>query len=171
MSDAVVEKKTYDEQLQDLVEDYRASGEDWPAPSKVIAGWLIRTGRWRAPRKNEIDILAPQLSAAMRHELFTDPQGRRVRKKHSIRRMIELEDGTHKQTALWADFDDISRDDMHVSLQQRRGQVLGDCVHLKTDLDSYNENRNPGPNIQMSFDFTDDVLELSQPDEYDGIDG
>jgi len=48
---------------------------------------------------------------------------------------------------------------MHVALQQRRSQIVGDCKQLKTDTDSYNENENAGEPIQMVLDFTRDVEE------------
>jgi hypothetical protein len=48
---------------------------------------------------------------------------------------------------------------MQVALQQRRQQIVGDCYQLKMDTDSYNENRNPGPPIQLDLDFRDDVAE------------
>jgi len=38
-------------------------------------------------------------------------------------------------------------------------QIVGDCVHLKADVDSYNQNENPEKPIQIPFDFTVDVLE------------
>lgn len=38
--------------------------------------------------------------------------------------------------------------------------ILGDCRQLKTDLDSFNENRGESAPIQISFDFTNDLLEL-----------
>jgi hypothetical protein len=48
---------------------------------------------------------------------------------------------------------------MESALQQRRRQVVGDCVQLRVDADSYNENRNPKHAIQVSLDFTKDVEE------------
>ena len=49
---------------------------------------------------------------------------------------------------------------MEVAFQQRRQQIVMDCLQLKTDVDSYNENRKPESPIQMVFDFTDDLTEL-----------
>ena len=90
----------------------------------------------------------------MREEYITDPQGRRVRAKHAAR--IE-KDG--KPLALWDDIRTASREHMQTALQQRRRQVVGDCVQLKVDADSYNDNRNPEEPIPISFDFTYDVEE------------
>jgi hypothetical protein len=37
---------------------------------------------------------------------------------------------------------------------------VGDCHQLKNDVDSYNQNLNPGDPIQMIFDFRDDLAEI-----------
>jgi len=49
---------------------------------------------------------------------------------------------------------------MEVAFQQRRNQIVADCLQLKKDVDSYNENRQPVSPIQMIFDFTEDLTEL-----------
>ena len=48
---------------------------------------------------------------------------------------------------------------MQAAFQLRRHNIVGDCKHLKTDVDSYNENQNEGEPIQMPLNFTKDVLE------------
>jgi hypothetical protein len=55
---------------------------------------------------------------------------------------------------------------MRISLQQRRNGILAVCASTKRDTDSYNENNVHGAHIQMSFDFTLDLLELEASDEY-----
>lgn len=47
----------------------------------------------------------------------------------------------------------------HAAFQQRRQQIVGDCVQLKADVDSYNENRTPERPFQLILDFTVDVEE------------
>lgn len=49
---------------------------------------------------------------------------------------------------------------MKLAFQQRRYQILGDCKQLKSDGDSYNENRKPSEPIQIVFDFTLDLEEI-----------
>jgi hypothetical protein len=49
---------------------------------------------------------------------------------------------------------------MRIAFQQRRKQIVGDCRQLKNDVDSFNENVNPGPPIQLVLDFTQDIAEL-----------
>jgi hypothetical protein len=48
---------------------------------------------------------------------------------------------------------------MLASLQQRRMGIADDCWQLKQDLDSYNDNWNPGDRIQIWFDFMEDMEE------------
>jgi hypothetical protein len=146
---------TYNEQMQRIVQKYRETGEAWPATSHQIAAWAIRNGQWEAYRATMIDICADHLARAMREEYIKDPQGRTVRAKHAAR--IE-KDG--EQLVLWADIRTASREHMVVAFQQRRRQIVGDCRQLKADVDSYNDNRNPGEPIQMIFNFTFDLEEL-----------
>ena len=91
----------------------------------------------------------------MREEYITDPQGRTVRAKHVAR--VER---SGEQIALWADIRTANRQHMEIAFQQRRQQIVGDCRQLKADVDSYNENRNPGPPVQLVLDFTADVQEM-----------
>ena len=48
------------------------------------------------------------------------------------------------------------------SFAQRRQQIVGDCLQLKTDVDVYNDKREPDEPIQVPLDFTLDVAELQQ---------
>ena len=145
---------TYREQLQKIAEDYRAAGMPWPARSNEIAAWAIDNNLWQAHRSTLISRCAEEISDALREEYYTDPQGRRVRTKHVAR--IEV-DG--KQLPLWDDIRSGNRDHFLISVQNRRQQIVGDCLQLKTDVDSFNENNNPGAAIQLILDFSDDVVE------------
>lgn len=146
---------SYNEQLQSIVNRYMKSGETWPTSTRTIAAWAIRQGYWQAQPKDLIDQCADQLSRAMREEYIRDPQGRVVRAKHAVR-----VHGGPKNLTLWADIRTASPKHMRTAFQQRRMQIVGDCKQLKADVDSYNENANPGQPIQMIFDFTRDLEEL-----------
>lgn len=145
---------TYTKQLQRIVDAYLEAGQPWPATTHAIAGWAVRNALWHPQPSTIIDQCANQLSRAMREDYIIDPQGRAVRAKHVAR----VEQGG-EQIALWADIRSASRQHMQIAFQQRRQQIVGDCKQLKTDLDSYNENRNPGTPLQMVFDFTLDLEE------------
>jgi hypothetical protein len=145
---------TYSEQLQTIANDYFES-HDGLASTKDIAKWAIDVGRWQPQRGSMLDQCAEELARAMREEHITDAQGRSVRAKHAAR----IKQG-EKQITLWADIRTASREHMARAFQQRRRGILGDCRQLKSDVDSYNENRTPENPIQVIFDFSLDLAEL-----------
>lgn len=147
---------TFNEQMQAIVAKYIAAGEPWPASTRQIAGWMIRNRLWEPSRSSMIDQCADQIARALREEHITDPQGRSVRAKHAAR--MPRSDG--ESETLWGDIRTASPEHMEIAFQQRRQQILGDCRQLKTDVDSFNENRKPEREIQMVFDFTLDLMEL-----------
>ena len=63
---------------------------------------------------------------------------------------------------LWGDMDDpiAPRDHFVRSFADRRRQIVGDCLQLKTDVDVYNDKDAKAEIIQMPLDFTNDVQEL-----------
>lgn len=142
----------YYEQLQRIVSQYIEAGREWPATTRQIAAWAVREKRWQPHPSSVVSQCAEALANAMREEFIVDPQGRTVRAKHAAR--IE-------QLVLWADIRTAPREHMEIAFKQRRRQILGDCRQLKMDVDSFNENKSPAEPIQMSFDFTNDLLELA----------
>ncbi|HEV7298047.1 MAG TPA: hypothetical protein VGN72_01690 [Tepidisphaeraceae bacterium] len=164
-------KRTASEQLQDILNDYLKRHPDvreWEMDD--VAAWALREGRWHPPTRSAIRMCASELAKAAREEYTTDPQGRRVRVKHA-RREMTMVDGKPKQMVFWEDARNASPDHMRVSLQQRRTSILLDNAQLKRDTDSYNENNPHGAHIQMSFDYTEDLLELEAPEDYPGMEG
>lgn len=164
-------KPTYKEALQQIVQQYRDAGQPWPADKRSIAGWAYSEGLWKPTKKSAIDELAKDLGRAMRDEYMTDPQGRKIRRKHARRVEVELPEGEIKQMTLWDDITTATPEHMQFSFQQRRFLVLADCNQLKNDVDSYNDNWNSGTPLQFSFDFSEDLEEMQMPTEYpDGED-
>ena len=147
--------RSYTEQMQRIVNVYREEGGKWPTTARAIAYWAIENGYWRPQPSTIVNQCAELLSRAMREEYITDPQGRKVRAKHAAR--IDQEG---EQLVLWADIRTASRSYMETAFKQRRNQIVSDCYQLKTDVDSFNENRSADRPIQMVFDFTYDLEEL-----------
>jgi len=163
-------KKTWAEQRQTIVNDYRARHpdlQDWTMED--VAADAIRQGKWVPPTKSAIKLCAAELSKACREEYYEDPQGRRVRLKHARRETVTV-DGNPRQMVFWEDIRNSKPDHMRVSLQQRRGAILSDNAQLKRDTDSYNENNPHGAHIQMSFDYSEDLLEMESSGEYGDFD-
>ena len=134
---------------------YIADGHPYPVNLREMARWAIERGLWKPQGSLLVTQLAAELAEAMRDEHIIDPQGRSVRAKHAVRRE---RDG--KQLSMWADIRTAPREYMAVAFAQRRRQIVGDCRQLETDVESFNENRCPNDPIQMSFDFTMDLLEM-----------
>ena len=149
---------TYTEQLQRIANEYRESGEPWPATVREIASWAIHNNLWVAQPEILIAKCAEELGRAMGEEYYRDAQGRSVRAKHAAR---VRRNG--KELWLWDDHRTMSRRHALISFCLRRTQVVGECKQLKRDLDSFNENRAPGKPIQMDFNFTRDLEEAEIP--------
>jgi len=163
-------KQTKTELLQELAERYRQSGQEWPATARQIAAWVIGEGLWKPQPKSIVGQCAAEIAAAMRQEFFTDPQGRRVRKKHVFRDGKTLLDGTWEQLGFrWLNIDDATEDQAMLIFQYERRMVIGDCRQLKTDVDSYNDNNKHNAYIEICFDFGDDLAELEQEAVYPGL--
>ncbi len=141
----------YNEQMQRIVNEYIAAKQDWPATTRQIAAWAVRERKWQPQPASLISQCAEELSVAMREETLVDPQGRAVRAKHAAR--------VH-QSVFWGDIRTASREHMEVAFKGRRKQIVGDCRQLKWDVDSFNENRAPVVPIQMSYNFTNDLMEI-----------
>lgn len=146
---------TYTVQMQEVVNEYRESGQPWPATSRQLAAWAIRTRHWEPHPSKVISQCADEIARAMREEYIIDPQGRTVRAKHAARLK---DDGT--QQTFWDDIRTANPEFMQVAFQQRRQQIVGECRQLKQDVDSFNQNRVPMRPIQIVFDFRDDLAEL-----------
>lgn len=158
-------RPTRKEYLQQVVNAYIAAGETWPTDLMTVAAWAIHTRHADYAPKTQIQMLAREMQAALREEYYTDPQGRRVRKKHAFGESVPDPDGLQQRT-FWCDIETATPDQMRRSLQQRRRQIVGDCKQLKLDTDSYNDNNPHGANIQMLFNFEPDVIESEQDTEY-----
>jgi hypothetical protein len=95
------------------------------------------------------------MAAALRDEIQTDEKGRRYRVNHAVR----VSKGGVQYT-FWATMGFAPHEHMERAFAQRREQVIGDLMQLKTDVDVYNDlNEGQRPKIQLVLDFSDDVAE------------
>jgi hypothetical protein len=150
-------RKRVVEQHKDLVEQYRRATKNRPFKSIDVVEWGIKNGLINLRPVDPKLMLAEEISLAMHEDYITDPQGRRVRAKHAARYEVN-----GKQETFWVDIRDKNpgtRRHMQIAFQNRRQQIVGECVQLKLDLDSYNQNWNTGTPIQDCFDFTDDLAD------------
>jgi len=157
-----MKKQTASEYNQALVAKYRASGQEWPATARAIAEWAVTKRLWVPKPSLLVNQCAEEIARAMREEYYVDPQGRKVRTKHAAR----VGTGGEQQT-LWADIQTAPRSHLAIAFAQRREGIFGDCIQLKTDVDSFNTKRPTERPIPMSFDFTEDLREHEAGREHD----
>lgn len=147
---------SYKDQIAKLEKKYRETGGQWPASAVDVAEWGLSHGLIEMGRGAVVRHIAEQIAQVWRDEYMDDPQGRRVRRKHAARFSVN-----GVQTWLWDNMQTATRDHMETSFQNKRDQIVMDCHQLKLDIDSYNENFNPGEKIQAVFDFRNDLEELA----------
>jgi hypothetical protein len=71
--------------LLEALDSYRAAGQPWPATTSDIARWIIEHGHWKQAN-GSVANCAESLRRAMSRATHIDPQGRRVRTYHGVRR-------------------------------------------------------------------------------------
>jgi len=150
----------YANAVKDYIERYRQErGADALIDPHAVAEWAYQRGLHKPNVRTIIDAIAADIAQVFREEYRTDRLGRRYRAKHAT----TVKRGGYT-LSLWGDIDDPNAPHAHFvkSFAQRRQQIVGDCVQLKTDVDVYNDKRKPTQPIQIPLDFTLDVEELQQ---------
>ena len=145
---------TQTEQYQKLWKLYECEHDHIPASTRVVVEWAIHNGLISPPFVDPVDVLAGQMSRALREEYQTDEKGRRYRINHAVR---YKKDGA--QTTMWGILGFADQSYMAKAFTQRREQVVGDCHQLKTDVDVYNDKNPLQDPFTLVLDFTDDVAE------------
>lgn len=134
----------------------------------ISANWRSlpsETGCGKAKAPPWCNSVSGTFLCAFREQYHTDPQGRSVRTFHAATRPSSA----GKQGVFWADMRDAPPEHMELAFFQRRNLIVGECLQLKKDVDSYNDNNASGILIQMIFDFSEDIAEREQPTRYGPI--
>ena len=152
---------TKNEQLQALIQRYKAETGKKAVDLDVVAGWAISRGATLPKPKTARELFAAQLADAARAEYRVDSKtGLSYRANHALRQRTP---GGH-QLVLWVDMEDATRPQMLYSLSDRRQQMVGDAVHLKIDEMIWNSKHQDEEQIGLDMDFTYDVEErLNSP--------
>jgi len=146
---------TKTERLQQIWHKYDTDREHKPSSAREAVAWAVAEGILELPEIDPYDVLAGQMSQALRDEYGTDSQGRRYRVNHAVR---VTKAGV--QYTFWAAMGFAPHEHMEKAFTQRREQIVGDNVQLKIDVDVYNDmNAGKRPPIQMVLDYTEDVAE------------
>jgi len=80
-----------------------------------------------------------------------DPDGRKVRQKHAVRRNIENSSGGVMLQTFWQDMELATPQFMYESFQQRRGTLADGTWQLDQDVTSYNKFHNKGAPLQINI--------------------
>jgi len=156
--------------MMQIVAAWRNSGGRWPASVGEIVTFALKHDLYDATSRLR-RMCARDLTEAMREEYIKDSKGRPVRRLHSARFNEVNDEGKKVQKSLWDDIDTAEIGFMEVAFQQRRTQIVGDCCQLNNDVDYWN-TKHPDQQLPRTlFDFTDDVEERNQPEEYRAING
>ncbi len=147
------------EHLQELTAEYKAAGGRWPATKTDVAKWALENGKISITHPSVIRVCGDLFGEAWREQHFIDPQGRSVRAMHAAR----IRENGKLQTR-WNYHKSADRQFMLMTVQTVRRGIIGTLRQIVTDIDSYNENYNPGPPIQVELDFAPDIDELKALD-------
>lgn len=143
------------EELQEAFKAYEREHNNVPASSLDVVQWALDRKLLAMPKPTDPrELLANQLSRALRQDYGTDPKGRRYRKNHAV---TITKNGV--QYTIWAILEYSDYPHMEKAFPQRREQIVGDCLQLKTDVDVYNDFNPKQEPIQIVIDFTEDVAE------------
>lgn len=144
----------YHEDLQHIWHRYQAENGDIPTSARDAVAWGVAKGLLMLPQVDPLDHLAEEMSTALREEYRKDKFGRRYRVNHAVR---VTKHGV--QYTFWGVMDSSDRPFMEKAFGQRRKQIVGDCLQLKTDADVYNSKHPDQEPIQIVLNFTADVEE------------
>ena len=146
---------TKNEKLQQTWHDYETQLDHLPTSTKQVVSWAVANGLLSLPEIDPYELLAEQMAQALRSETRVDRLGRRYRVNHAVRIT-----SSGVQYTFWGTLGFAPHDHMQKAFSQRREQIVGDCLQLKTDVDVYNDlNIGKSPTIQLVLDFQDDVAE------------
>lgn len=152
--------KSMNEQMLAILDLFLEQGGKVPWSLDDLARFAMENGHWTRHRSAAVRLCKQDFSKAFREQYHRDPQGRNVRTYHATRKSAG-----ESQKVFWDDMRTASPEHMELAFHQRRNQIVGDCVQLKKDVDSYNDNNTDGAAIQKEFDFTEDIREREQPDD------
>ena len=153
---------TMNDRMLDIVEQYLAQGGETPIDLDELARFAIDNNFWQGQGATLVQLCKRDFSRAFREQYHTDAQGRSVRTFHAVTRSSTR----GNQGVFWADMRDAPIEHMELAFTQRRNLIVGECLQLKKDVDSFNDNNASGATIQMVFDFSEDIAEREQPTNY-----
>src|SRR5690349_16926611 len=109
---------TKNERLQQIWHHFDEKKEHQPTSAREAVEWAVREGLLELPEIDPYDVLAGQMSSALRDEYETDSKGRRFRVNHAVR---VTKSGV--QFTFWAAMGYAPHEHMERAFNQRREQI------------------------------------------------
>lgn len=145
---------TQTELMQTLWKRYQKEHGYESSRTREVVEWAVTEGLLPIPKVDPIDILSNQMAKALREETAVDEEGREYRVNHAVK---ITKNGT--QTTIWGILGHMPDNQTEMSFTQRREQIIGDCLHLRNDVDAYNNIQKGNKLYQLELNFTEDVEE------------
>lgn len=140
--------------LQAVWRQFEYANDYSPKSAREAVEWAVEAGKLDLPEIDPLDVLAGQMSRALREEYIEDEYGRRHRVNHAVR---VTKDGVQK--TFWGIMGFADHGHMQKAFTQRREQIVGDCLQLQVDVEVYNEKTPLEEDIQLVLEFGEDVDE------------
>lgn len=168
--------RTMQEQLVDIVELYRATGEEWPTSKRDIARWALRQmpPLFEMQVEDVANVLGNKLAAAMKEETHAAPNGQQMRTYGAYVMSVVEEDGCDKQRHMWTDMRTADPETKHRVFERRLPH--GDARKLTVDVVTNNEcYLQPGEqpyDLRSRLDFRwiwDEVVEQEEASQLEHV--
>lgn len=152
---------SYTRQLLAVIDRYEADTGDKSGDLHEVAAWAYRKDLVLPPQRDVVRQIARDMARASRQDYIQDDNGEPVRRRHNYR-----ESRGGEQFTFWFRIEEATPQKMKLSVQRRRNGTLMDVMQLHRDITYYNKNYNPGDPLAFEANFTFDIEERSQPNEY-----
>jgi hypothetical protein len=154
--------------MQRMIRAYRDETGEHELDMKRVAKWAAGKG-WPLPRPHDpLEMLAKEFTEAAREEVGHD---KKTGKPFRIYHALKVSHGD-TQLHLFVDIEEATRDQMTVSLVNRREQMVSDGLMLTYDQDHWNAEHPSEEPIQLPMDLTFDIeLRKNNDDDEEGSGG
>jgi hypothetical protein len=139
--------------MQRVIRAYKDETGEREIDMRRVARWAVAKG-WHLPTPpNPLDILTKEFTEAAREQIEHDAKtGKPYRVYHAIKTMHGA-----TQLHLFVDIEEATRDQMLVSLVNRREQMVSDGLMLSYDEDHWNAQHPKQEPIQLPMDLAFDI--------------
>lgn len=151
----------FNRMMHRFVEEYKAATGRKTVDHMEVARWVIGKGDWEPPDVDPVKQLGRYISRAERQQYIEDDDKQPVRRMQSYK--VKKDD---RQLTFWVAMEDATREQIHLSAQQRRNGMIADGVQLDRDVRYFNKRHNKGEPVTVEFNLQPDIEESRLPTHY-----